>query len=166
MRNIIFLFVLFHSEIHAGDIHIDEVRALYQTSATQENSCKKLMSVLETYNYTNNSTLAAYKACVTMMMSKHLFNPISKLSNFNQGKELLEKCVNADNENIEIRYLRFTIQSNAPSFLGYKFSISKDKIFLLNAVDGIKDLQLKQMVVYLLKSSEYLTLIEKQNIKL
>ncbi len=165
MRNIIWLFLLFCSASHAMDISLNEVRILFNKSATNKVTCKKLLSVLNKYNETNNSTLAAYKACATMMMANHVFNPFSKLSSFNQGKKLLEKCVADDDENTEIRYLRFTIQSNVPSFLGYNNSISNDKVFLLNAVECIKDLQLKQMVISFLKSSEYLSSIEKQNIK-
>lgn len=165
MRNIIWLFILFCSSSHAMDIPLNGVRLLFNKSATNEESCKKLMSVLNQYNETNNSTLAAYKACATMMMANHVINPKSKLSYFNQGKKLLEKCVAADNENAEIRYLRFTIQSNAPAFLGYNNSISNDKEFLLNAVNDIRDLQLKQMIISFLKSSEYLSSIEKQKIK-
>ncbi|MBC8046326.1 MAG: hypothetical protein H7Y00_05985 [Fimbriimonadaceae bacterium] len=114
MRNIIWLFVLFCSASHAMDIPLNEVRLLFNKSAANEESCKKLMSVLNQYNETNNSTLAAYKACATMMMANHVFNPIRKLSNFNHGKELLEKCVAADKENMEIRYLSFTIHNNFP----------------------------------------------------
>lgn len=166
MRNIIWLFILFCSSSHAMDIPLSEVRLLFNKSATNEESCKKLMSVLNQYNETNNSTRAAYKACATMMMANHVCNPLSKLSNFNQGKKLLEKCVAADKENTEIRYLRFTIQSNAPAFLGYYHSISNDKTFLLNAITDLKDLQLKQIIISFLKSSEYLSSTEKQNIKL
>lgn len=165
MRNIIWLFVLFCSSTYAMVIPLNEVRLLFNKSATNEDSCKKLLRVLNQYNETNNSTLAAYKACATMMMANHVFNPVSKLSSFNQGKELLEKCVAANKENAEIRYLRFTIQSNSPAFLGYKNSISNDKTFLLNVISGLKDLQLKQMIISFLKSSEYLSSIEKQKIK-
>ena len=165
MRNIIWVFILFCSSSHSKYIPLNEVRLLFNKSASNEESCKKLMSVLNQYNETNNSTLAAYKACATMMMANHVFNPLNKLSNFNKGKELLEKCVAVDKENTEIRYLRFTIQSNAPAFLGYNNSISNDKAFLLNAVNDISDLQLKRIIISFLKSSEYLTSKEKQNIK-
>lgn len=165
MKNIIWASILFCSSIHAMDIPVNEVRLLFNKSATNEESCKKLMSALNQYNETNNSTLAAYKACATMMMANHVVNPLSKLSSFNEGKELLEKCVAADKENTEIRYLRFIIQTNVPAFLGYNISISNDKTFLLNAISGLKDLPLRQMIVSFLKSSEYLSPIEKQNLK-
>lgn len=80
------------------------------------------------------------------MMAKYVSNPFRKLSYFKGGKQLLEKCVSADTENAEIRYLRLTVQSNAPSFLGYNQSITVDKQFLLHAVYNLKDLVLKQMI--------------------
>lgn len=166
MRNIIWLLLILNFHAYSVNLSSHEVRALFQKSSTEESSCKKLMTLLENCNETNNSTLAAYKASATMMMANYVFNPVSKFSNFNQGKKLLERCIHADKENIEIRYLRFSIQSNAPAFLGYNNSISSDKIFLLNAINNdIKDLQLKQMIISFLKSSEYLSSIEKQNIK-
>lgn len=147
MRNTIFLFILFYSEVHAAVIPLNEVRTLFQTSAKNKDACKKLTDILGEYNERSNPTMAAYKACATMMMANYVFNPVSKLSYFNQGKQLLEKCVAADKENVEIRYLRFTVQSNAPAFLGYNNSIEEDKIFLIKAIANLKDLQLKQMII-------------------
>lgn len=161
MRTIIWLFILSFTTSYASEIPLNEVRLLYNKSVTNKGVCKKLLHVLNSYNETNNPTLAAYKACATMIMASHLFNPISKLSNFNQGKELLEKCVTIDNENAEIRYLRLTIQSKCPAFLNYNNSILNDKTFLLNAIKNLGDVQLKQIVITFFNSSEYLSLIEK-----
>ena len=162
MRNIVFLFIFLSSKTQAADITINQVRILFQSSATNENSCLKLTNILEEYNESNNPTIAAYRACATMMMARYVLNPISKLSYFNQGKNLLEKCIEADKANIEIHYLRYTIQSNAPAFLGYNNSISNDKLFLLKNISLVNDLQLKQMIISFLKYSENLTLIEKK----
>jgi hypothetical protein len=68
-------------------------------------------------------------------------------------------------ENMELRFLRFSIQTKAPSFLGYNNSIKADKIFLLYSISKINELHLKEMVVTFLKSSKYLTPAEKQKIK-
>jgi len=61
--------------------------------------------------------------------------------------------------------LRFAIQTESPSFLGYNNSIEKDKLLLLKEINSVKDLQLKQMIISFLKSSEHLNLTEKQNLK-
>ncbi len=166
MKTISIILAFYLTNVNAGVPVLSDVRELYKNSVSEKKSCMKLISILEPYNENNNVLLTAYKACTTMIMANHIFNPMYKLFIFNQGKKLLEKCVNADKENTEIRYLRFTIQSNSPAFLGYNNSISNDKIFLLNAVSGTKDLQLKKLIISFLISSEHLTLIEKQNTKL
>lgn len=165
MKYLFFLFMFFNSGLLAVNIQLSDVRLLFQKSANNEDSCKKLMTILNQYNESNSSTLAAYKACATMMMANYCFNPISKLSYFNEGKSLLEKCIAKESSNIETRYLRFTVQSSSPSFLGYNKSIKEDKDFLINNLSALNDQQLKQMIISFLKSSEYLSSIEKQNLK-
>ena len=155
----------FGTAIYAEDISLNEVRLLYQKSAREKKTCAKLITFLYSYNETNNPTLAGYKACATMMMAKYSFNPINKLSHFIHGSKLLEKCIGADNTNIELRLLRFTVQNKAPSFLGYKTSLTEDKTFLINSISMIKDIELKIFVISFLKTSEYLTSSEKQNLR-
>jgi hypothetical protein len=159
------LSLLFGSLFHTEDLSLNEIRILYQRSPYEKITCKKLVTLLQTYNETNNPTLAGYKACATMIMAKYSFNPINKLSNFIDGKNLLEKCINADNKNTELRLLRFTVQDQSPSFLGYKASIADDKIFLINAVSGINDKQLKELIIGFLKTSEHVTATEKNYLK-
>lgn len=142
-----------------------DVRVLFQKAATEEKSCKMLIDLLQGYNKDNNPVLAGYRACATMMMANYNFNPISKLSNFIKGRNLLEKSIEVQKQNVELRFLRFTIQTNIPSFLGYKSSIQEDKNILINSVAGLQDLQLKQWVTSYLKKSSYLTPAEKQNLK-
>lgn len=150
--------------ITAKNITIEEVRVLYQKSSNEEILCKKLIDNLQFFNENNHPCFAAYRACATMIMAKFAISPINKLSKFNNGKYLLEKCIASEEQNIEIRFLRFTVQCNAPKFLGYYSSLKADKFFLLNSVSKMKDLQLKNMIVSFLKSSVYLTQTEKNNL--
>lgn len=117
--------------------------------------------MLEQFNETNDPVLGAYKACASMMMAGYVLNPVLKLSYFNEGKELLEKCINSASLNIELHYLRFAMQSEAPSFLGYTGYISKDKKFILEKVNSVKDKQLREMIVSYLVKSPLLTEKEK-----
>jgi hypothetical protein len=148
----------------ANNPTIEEVRNLYQKAAKDEVLCKKLIVNLQANNENNNLTLAAYKACSIMIMAKFVTNPIYKFSKFNDGKNLLEKCIRKDNRNVETRFLRFTVQCNAPKFLGYNSSMLLDKNFLLNAFSTINDKQLKNIVIAFLKTSSYLTIAEKQKL--
>ncbi|MFM9944190.1 MAG: hypothetical protein ACKVQB_03060 [Bacteroidia bacterium] len=147
--------------IYAVTPSANEVRQLYQKAVTEEVSCNKIISILRNYNENNNPLLAGYKACAIMMMANHVINPYTKLSNFKKGKNLLEKCIVADSKNIELRFLRFSIQTKAPSFLGYTSAINKDKLFLINSVSSTTDSKLKELIVLFLKNSENLSEAEK-----
>ncbi len=141
-----------------------EVRNLYQKAAYESQSCHKILTLLDIYNEKNNALLGGYKACARMMMANYVINPYSKLSNFNEGKNLLEKCIKAESKNIELRFLRFSVQTKAPSLLGYKSSIKSDKQILINSISDIKDTELKELIVSFLKNSEHLTSTEKLNL--
>ncbi len=164
-KTIFLLSVLLSTKmIMASPLH-EEVRTLYKQAASEEKSCKKLITLLSAYTPQNDPLLSGYKACATMMMAKYTFNPMNKWANFSEGKKLLEDAIAADRQNIELRFLRFSVQTQAPSFLGYNDAIANDKSILLNAVHTLKDIRLKQLIVSFLKDSEYLTPIEKKCIK-
>ncbi len=79
--------------------------------------------------------LFGYKAMSDMMQANHSFNPFSKLKYFNLGREKLERAIFLAPESVELRFLRFAVQSKAPSMLGYSDNISGDKTILLRYVD-------------------------------
>ena len=158
--SLIFIFQSF-SNLYAQN----EMRLLYQKAATEEASCKKLLHLLRPFNENNNALLAGYKASGTMMMAKYVFNPLSKLSFFSKGKKLMEKAIEKDNENIELRFLRFMVQTNAPSFLGYRSAIQEDKLFLIQSIPTPGDKNLEQFILSFLGDSDQLTTVEKQRLK-
>jgi hypothetical protein len=103
--------------------------------------------------------MTAYLAMARFMLSKHLINPYYKFAYFQQAKDLLERAILADPSNVEIRYLRLTVQISAPSFLGYSDDIERDSEFL-NAwlADGLAvlDPDLKKRVDTMIKQKEQL----------
>ena len=156
---------LFNASAYVEGPILSEVRRLFLDSGKSEVSCNKLKSTLEQFNETNNAVLGAYHACASMMMAGYVFNPVSKLSCFNEGKDLLEKCINSDSLNIELHYLRFAMQSEAPSFLGYKGYLSEDKRYIMETLHHNNDNQLREMIVSFLIKSPLLTESEKKQLR-
>lgn len=142
---------------------LDEIRLLYQEAESGKAAAEELEELLEPYNE-DAPVLLAYKASGTMFMAKHVINPFSKMSYFKKGKELFQRAVDADQEELEIRFLRFAVQSTAPGFLGYNKHIRKDKTFLLNELPEIKDRNLKTLILPFLQNSDQLTETEKKQI--
>jgi hypothetical protein len=165
MKNILLLLLVsFFTKTYAYDPSQRDIRILYQQASTKSEACDKLVSMLQSYNENNNPLLAGYKACATMMMANYVFNPFRKMSYFSKGKNLLEKSIEKQKDNIELRFLRFAVQTSVPSFLRYGSSIMQDKSIIINAVPKLKDLQLKHLIVSFLQQSKYLNAIEKQNL--
>ncbi len=85
-----------------------------------------LLELMESESYPTNSITVGYKGVCHTMYADYCFLPTSKLSYFNTGVDFLEKAINKDKSNTELRYMRLLVQLNAPGFLGYTDNISED----------------------------------------
>lgn len=146
-----FLIILSDLYYTANIPSINSVRQKFRNSTSSEQICKDLIKQLEPYNEKNNPLFFGYKGGATMLMATHVFNPFSKFSYFKKGRIILEKAIQADKNNVELRFLRYTVQTNAPSFLGYSSDIEKDLIFLNESISGVKDNELKKIIASYLK---------------
>jgi hypothetical protein len=141
-----------------------EIRILYQQAAVEENACKKLIATLDPMDVETNPLLFGYKGSATMMMAQHVSNPFNKLSYFHKGKNMLDNAIDVDHKNMELRFLRFAAQTNAPAMLGYRGEIEEDKMLILNALSDSDDLSLKKLIVDYLINSAYLDIEEKKRL--
>lgn len=146
-----FLILFAHLSAVATEPNIKSIRLKFHNSTSSEEVCKSLIKQLEPYNENNNPLFLGYRGGATMIMAKHSFNPFSKMSYFKKGKIILERAILADQNNVELRFLRYTIQTNVPSFLGYNSQIGKDQSFLKQSLPGIKDAELKKIITSYLK---------------
>lgn len=167
MNKILFISLLFIKSpmfTKGKSVDINEVRTLYQKAATSENACRAMVELLSEFDE-KNPLFLGYKASGTMMMAKYVINPFSKMSYFRKGKNMLEKAIEMDESCLELRFLRFTAQTNIPSFLGYHDWIENDKAFILKGFTSVTDIKLKQFVFPMLWESKYLNTEEKNSLK-
>ncbi|WP_316788607.1 hypothetical protein [Pedobacter frigoris] len=163
----IFLFIIFCLIDGYGDLSepkVAELRNLFYESESNKSAWVKLVKLVEPVNTKSSPLLVCYKGVSEMMGAKYTVNPVSKLRRFKKGRSFIEHAVKREPENLEIRFLRFSIQTNLPTFLGYKDQIKEDKIILLNNLRGIRDKELKTNIVTYLSSSKYCTEEEKKKI--
>ncbi|MGB7784946.1 MAG: hypothetical protein WBL27_02495 [Salinimicrobium sp.] len=142
---------------------ISEVRQLYMQSAEDKAAAKKLLEFSEENE--DSALLLGYKAVAEMMMAKHVFNPLSKMSHFSKGKKDFARALDAEPENVEIRFLRFSVQSETPDFLGYKENLEQDKKFLFLNLQSMKDRELKKMILQFLTAAKALSPAEREEMK-
>lgn len=116
--------------------NLDVVRANYYKVVSDKKMCKQMITELEkTKN--NSATHLAYLGGLQTIWSNHVFSPISKLNTFKEGKKNIEQAIENEPNNAELRFIRLSVQKNAPSFLGYKSSINEDTEFIKKNTDQI-----------------------------
>jgi hypothetical protein len=114
---------------------LEQVRALFFIANKDESANKMLLKLTKSSTAETNSTFYGYNAAGTILMANHTSWPNEKLSYFNQGKANLEKVIKEDPTNVELRYIRYNIQKNAPSFLGYTTNLKEDKSYIIKHID-------------------------------
>ena len=119
-----------------------------------EEICTRLYQQFEITDITTDNLLVGYKGAVLLGMARHHPNPFKKMGFFSDGKELLENAIAIDSENLELRFLRLTIQTNIPSFLGYDSDKENDKAFVLNHIEKAKSEAFKTKVRNFIKLAE------------
>jgi len=149
-------------------LEIEEIRKMFYLAAESSDKAKDFQETLKQIDE-SNPLLLGYKGMAEMIMAKHSYNPVSKVTFFRRGKAFLEKAIELDPKNAELRYLRFSLQSNAPSFLNYNDDLDKDKAviidYLTSAGAVARDLDLETRMKAFIKESDYFSNKEKNLIK-
>lgn len=129
---------------------LDDVRANYSQLATDKKMCSELLAQLEK-NKDQSATHLAYLGGLQTIWANHVFSPISKLKTFNKGKKNIEQAIKKEPDNVELRFIRLSVQKNAPNFLGYHYNINEDIQFIKNNRSQIKSNVINQYIESLLK---------------
>lgn len=109
---------------------------------------KALEKIIKNTSYINNAVSEAYKGLCQTMMAEYVFWPMSKISNFNKGKERINHTISASPDNCELRYIRLLVQLNAPAFLNYNHEVLVDFDMFCSSLPSVKaDKQWRQKFI-------------------
>ncbi len=152
----IILFTLQIANLKAYDIK--QIRADYVTAINDSEKADQLCNHLQ--NIKNPDPLIlAYLGSAQAIKAKHAWNPVNKLSYIKKGFGTINAAVSKAPENLEVRFLRFSLEFYVPGFLGYSKNLTADKnkiIDLLSKQTPIKlDVDktiLKNMVYFMIDS--------------
>jgi hypothetical protein len=162
MKILMSLFLILSTTLDLGQ-NLSEIRSYYQKAAEEKTAAQKLVDLSRGGNL-EDPLLYGYKGAAHMMMAKHVGNPFKKLSYFNTGKDIFSKAIEAAPKNVELRFLRFSVQAEAPAFLNYKQNLEEDKNILLAQTANLGDAELKQIILSYLLSSKELSDSEKEKL--
>jgi hypothetical protein len=112
---------------------------------------------------TGEPILLGYTGMAAFMKCYHSYNPVNKLNYFGKGKTSLDRAISLAPDNVELKYLRFTVQTNVPFFLNYSSSIEDDKKFLITNYSQVEDEELQKMIREYMMSSDFCTAEERKS---
>jgi hypothetical protein len=161
---ILFSFLTLNFISFSQSNEVDKWRRDHYLARQDSSSCAKLYQKITKENSTYN-TIICYRGAITATMADYSKNKLEKLNLFKEGKKLIEQSIAKDTNNAELRFLRFTIQTNCPKILGYNKQIDADKMIILKNISAIKNQELKKSMNDFLLHSPYLSPAEKLLIK-
>ncbi len=130
--------------VFSQNIDLDYLRQNYEKAVEDKVLCQNMIKSLEAKK--DQTIYLAYLGGLQTIWANHTFNPLAKLNTFNKGKANIEQAIQKDKENIEIRFIRLSVQKNAPSFLSYNSQVKEDEQYVRNNKHKIKSIYLLQLI--------------------
>lgn len=148
MKNLIFVLIFFAPEFYAFSGNnkpipvnelMNEMRIVYYSAVEDENKIKDLDSMINNNfkcgGFDCPPIIIAYKAGVEALKSKHAFWPFTKLERLNDSMEIFSEAVKLSPDNLEIRFMRFSILHYVPTFLGYTNEMNDDLNIIIRLLE-------------------------------
>ena len=105
---------------------IKKIREDYIAAINDSKKADELCSELSAIK-NPDPLILAYLGSVQAIRAKHAWNPVNKMSFLKQGFRTINLAIAKDPNQLEVRFLRFSLQYYVPSFLGYSKNIETDK---------------------------------------
>lgn len=149
---LIILMYFFYTASSLAQVDLEHLRKYYYKVDTDSSACNKLYQKIQSGKFTDN-ILNGYKGAIMCAMAGHSQKKEEKLKLFNEGKKLIEEAIKKDTSNVELRFLRLTIQHGSPKALGYNKKIASDKEFIIRNIGSVKNSVIKKNIIqYLLEN--------------
>lgn len=133
MKFISILFALIMSSIFSfSSTHsIDDIRRKYQLAVYDSKVANALSDKLNKIE-NPDALLLAYRASTLALKAKHAWNPYNKLDYMNSFDNIINDAVRMSSDDVEIRFLRYSVQLNTPKYLGLSKNLAEDKTKIVN----------------------------------
>lgn len=105
--------------------------------------------------------MMAYLGSAQALKARFSWNPYNKVAYLSEGLKTLGVAVNKSPQNLEIRFLRFSLVHYLPAFLGYGTTLHADKEMIVDLIRnkkyGLVDLKLLKNIVGFMKETNHCT---------
>lgn len=145
---LLLLFVLFAANKTESNLSV--IRASFLIANEQKTALERLKSLTQ-----NQSTplVKAYYGASKAIEAKYLYNPYRKLESLKSGLKIINQAADQDATELEIRYVRFAVESNIPGFISFTSHVESDKNMLIKNLNS-KHGHYQTIKSYLMKSNK------------
>ncbi|MBO2007862.1 hypothetical protein J4E00_02285 [Siccationidurans soli] len=121
----------FSTNYVSSPFHPAILRRHYELAAADKAAGEKFYKLLADYKE-RDALVLGYKAASEAIRARDA-SMLNKLTYVQDAARTFEQAVSLAPQNPEIRFLRFSVESNLPAFLGLSKHVDEDKEMLLNA---------------------------------
>ncbi len=144
----------------------ESIREAFLEASQQYSALNKLEQLLEEKK-SSKALAIAYKAALKALYAKYALVPALKLGYFLEANQLLNEAIGQKPENIEIRFIRFAIESSLPvAAHHYALHLREDKKVIVEQISDSKlPKSFKQVIAQMLVHSGFCTFTDKKNLE-
>ncbi|MGB6084356.1 hypothetical protein [Moheibacter sp.] len=122
-----------------------ELRKSYREATQSEAKASSFYEHVKNVSNSDKAVMLAYKGAGQTLLAR--YEPLlQRKDKVKAGIDLVEKAIQQDPDNVEIRLIRLSIQENLPKMFKYNTEIESDKKFIQSALPEIKDKSLVEMI--------------------
>ena len=148
------LLIIFFVSVLLVPIDVQEARELYPLAIDNPEITDSLHEQLAAINLENNPVLYGSKGAVYTLKAKHAKGIKEKKNYFKEGAAIIESAIAAFPKNVELHFIRLSVQENAPKIVNYREDLESDKSFILKNYPQIKDPTIKELIKKYSKDSK------------
>jgi len=147
------------------NLNISDVRNNYKEAVTSKSKANSFNEYLKEVTKNDDKRLVAYKGAAIALSARYLKTAKEKGTVFKNGIEWVEFAIEKKPLDMEVRFVRLSVQQNSPKFLGYNKEIEGDKNYLLTNFNAIQSKEFKQYLKSYILDSDKFTAEEKSRIE-
>ena len=147
------LVLLFFFNFSNAQSDKEDIRKVFILSTDSYQKCSQLYK-MSSERVSISPIYHSFNIISKILESKYLRNPVKKVKVFKENTKLLDSLLVSHPKNLEIRFLRYSIQLNAPKILGYTNFVKEDYEFIMKNMSHA-DEDLKKIITSFMSKFKY-----------
>jgi len=159
IKGIILISLCFSYKGFGQQLSCNDIRLQLEEATLSESTARNLLTSLEEVK-DKTALITAFQASANGILCLHVSNPVKRIKIAKEAVRLANSAVEEDNNNLEIRFIRFAIESQIPKVLGMSSHVKTDRQYLLSnfnqtSFQQIPYRSLEEMLLVMEDSNEF-----------